>query len=33
MVEQARPRLRALMRGGVTTVEIKSGLRLDVEPS
>jgi len=31
LVEQARPRLRALMRGGVTTVEIKSGYGLDVE--
>jgi imidazolonepropionase len=30
LVEQARPRLRALMRGGVTTVEIKSGYGLDV---
>lgn len=31
LTEQARPRLRALMRGGVTTVEIKSGYGLDVE--
>lgn len=31
LVEQARPRLQALMRGGVTTVEIKSGYGLDVE--
>jgi imidazolonepropionase len=31
LVEQARPRLRALMRGGVTTVEIKSGYGLDIE--
>ncbi len=31
LAEQARPRLRALMRGGVTTVEIKSGYGLDVE--
>ena len=31
LVEQARPRLRALIRGGVTTVEIKSGYGLDVE--
>src|SRR3954470_13701382 len=31
LVEQARPRLRALMAGGVTTVEIKSGYGLDVE--
>jgi imidazolonepropionase len=31
LVEQARPRLRALMRGGVTTVEIKSGYGLDLE--
>lgn len=30
LVEQARPRLRALMRGGVTTVEIKSGYGLDL---
>ncbi|MFL6863952.1 MAG: imidazolonepropionase [Allosphingosinicella sp.] len=30
LVEQARPRLRALMRGGVTSVEIKSGYGLDV---
>jgi imidazolonepropionase len=30
LVEQARPRLKALMRGGVTTVEIKSGYGLDV---
>jgi imidazolonepropionase len=29
LVEQARPRLHALMRGGVTTVEIKSGYGLD----
>ena len=29
LVEQARPRLRALMRGGATTVEIKSGYGLD----
>jgi imidazolonepropionase len=31
LVEQARQRLRPLMRGGVTTVEIKSGYGLDVE--
>jgi len=31
LVAQARPRLRALMAGGVTTVEIKSGYGLDVE--
>jgi imidazolonepropionase len=31
LVEQARPRLQALMRGGVTTIEIKSGYGLDVE--
>jgi imidazolonepropionase len=31
LVEQARPRLGALMRGGVTTVEIKSGYGLDIE--
>jgi imidazolonepropionase len=30
LVEEARPRLRALMRGGATTVEIKSGYGLDV---
>ena len=30
IVEQARPRLRALMAGGVTTVEIKSGYGLDL---
>jgi imidazolonepropionase len=30
LVEQSRPRLQALMRGGVTTVEIKSGYGLDV---
>jgi imidazolonepropionase len=29
LVEEARPRLRALMAGGVTTVEIKSGYGLD----
>lgn len=29
LAEAARPRLRALMRGGVTTVEIKSGYGLD----
>ena len=29
LIEQARPRLRALMAGGVTTVEIKSGYGLD----
>lgn len=29
LVEAARPRLRALMRGGCTTVEIKSGYGLD----
>jgi imidazolonepropionase len=29
LVEQSRPRLRALMRGGATTVEIKSGYGLD----
>jgi len=29
LVEAARPRLRALMRGGVTTIEIKSGYGLD----
>jgi imidazolonepropionase len=31
LVEESRPRLRALMRGGVTTVEIKSGYGLDIE--
>jgi len=31
LVAQARPRLRALMSGGVTTVEIKSGYGLDIE--
>lgn len=30
LVEQTRPRLRALMRAGVTTIEIKSGYGLDV---
>jgi imidazolonepropionase len=30
LVEQARPRLRALMTGGCTTVEVKSGYGLDV---
>jgi imidazolonepropionase len=30
LVEQARPRLRTLMAGGVTTVEVKSGYGLDV---
>jgi imidazolonepropionase len=30
LVEQARPRLRALMSSGVTTVEIKSGYGLDL---
>ena len=30
LVAQARPRLRALMAGGVTTVEIKSGYGLDI---
>ncbi|MDB5691134.1 MAG: imidazolonepropionase, partial [Alphaproteobacteria bacterium] len=29
LVEESRPRLRALMAGGVTTVEIKSGYGLD----
>ncbi len=31
LLEQARPRLKALMREGVTTVEIKSGYGLDRE--
>jgi imidazolonepropionase len=31
LVAQSRPRLEALMRGGVTTVEIKSGYGLDIE--
>lgn len=30
LVEQSRPRLQALMRGGATSVEIKSGYGLDV---
>jgi imidazolonepropionase len=30
LVEQSRPRLKALMAGGVTTVEIKSGYGLDI---
>ena len=31
LIEESRPRLKALMRGGVTTVEIKSGYGLDIE--
>jgi imidazolonepropionase len=31
LVDQARPRLRALMKTGVTTIEIKSGYGLDIE--
>ncbi len=31
LVAASRPRLEALMRGGVTTVEIKSGYGLDIE--
>ncbi|WP_431872729.1 imidazolonepropionase [Allosphingosinicella sp.] len=31
LIEQARPRLRALMQGGATTVEIKSGYGLDTD--
>ncbi|MGZ8311367.1 MAG: imidazolonepropionase [Allosphingosinicella sp.] len=31
LVEASRPRLQALMRGGATTVEIKSGYGLDIE--
>jgi imidazolonepropionase len=31
LVEASRPRLQALVRGGVTTVEIKSGYGLDIE--
>jgi len=31
LIEASRPRLQALMRGGVTTVEIKSGYGLDIE--
>lgn len=31
LVSASRPRLEALMRGGVTTVEIKSGYGLDIE--
>ena len=31
LIEQSRPRLQALLRGGVTTVEIKSGYGLDIQ--
>ena len=31
LIEESRPRLRALMRGGVTTIEIKSGYGLDTD--
>src|SRR3954462_7426087 len=31
LIAQSRPRLEALMAGGVTTVEIKSGYGLDIE--
>jgi imidazolonepropionase len=31
LIEVSRPRLKALMAGGVTTVEIKSGYGLDIE--
>ena len=31
LVAESRPRLEAMMRGGVTTVEIKSGYGLDIE--
>jgi imidazolonepropionase len=31
LVETSRPRLKALMQGGVTTIEIKSGYGLDIE--
>jgi len=31
LVSASRPRLEALMRGGVTTIEIKSGYGLDIE--
>lgn len=31
LVEAARPRLKALIRGGVTTVEVKSGYGLDTD--
>jgi len=31
LVDESRPRLSALMRGGVTTIEIKSGYGLDIE--
>ena len=31
LIAASRPRLRALMRGGVTSVEIKSGYGLDIE--
>ncbi len=31
LIEQSRPRLQSLLRGGVTTVEIKSGYGLDIQ--
>ena len=31
LTDQSRPRLQSLMRGGITTVEIKSGYGLDIE--
>jgi imidazolonepropionase len=31
LVEEARPRLQAMMRGGVTTIEIKSGYALNTD--
>src|SRR6185503_4211663 len=31
LVEASRPRLKALMQGGVTTIEIKSGYGLDID--
>ena len=31
LVEASRPRLKALMRGGATTIEIKSGYGLDID--
>ncbi|HET9429235.1 MAG TPA: imidazolonepropionase [Allosphingosinicella sp.] len=31
LIDQSRPRLQTLMRGGVTTVEIKSGYGLDIQ--
>ena len=31
LIDQSRPRLQALLKGGVTTVEIKSGYGLDIQ--